>query len=590
MAKTLHLLTPDTKFRKVDGPVGVLHEFASDSPWIRALSHEWHTADELMGSPDQALEQVSPLVTKLLRAAPEIEGFSPVEIFEETLLEEFSYIVRACNLDRWISNHGLSTCRFDSYSPWANRLRNVRSVTGSAYQIDAKLRVMESDQRARTLAKLWMTKPGFREFFRRVAPLWSRFLTGPPRRKHSERASRGGTWFLSTAYNYTKIGLTYEPYLGEQMNYLVEDSATGAKRLEELRRDWHLLYAWARRSDVPSPSEVQSIGHRITAELAAIPLQETDNNIRGCFLKGEWWQLFLHRRLPFVLFLSRVLQRWFRAVQPEMIVVGNAGYERALLLHENVRRTPVIMLQHGIMHWVYSVTDQPVDVFVVRGPFFERMLSEKLRRKTVVRNFPEPQHADTPSRDGHRDSILFITTPYDVPAMFHIEDRQDILRAVLRAAEAARRPVIVRVHPLEKVSDYKESIERLKLELGLRVEVSYSQGSEVERALGKSCVAILHFSTMFLDCLRHGIPIVSFAWHWFPNKSHFEKEQIFQFARDLQDLEALIVQGASGRLPIRCSSLEQFLANTTAAEISTLFQEVRRSGKLSCRTVLHPTV
>ena len=47
-------------------------------------------------------------------------------------------------------------------------------------------------------------------------------------------------------------------------------------------------------------------------------------------------------------------------------------------------------LQHGVMHWTYAVTDQPVDVFLLRGPFFQRTVNEKLRRKTVVHNFPEP--------------------------------------------------------------------------------------------------------------------------------------------------------------------------------------------------------
>jgi hypothetical protein len=583
MSRLLHLVSPGSDLSKFEGTIGLLHEFAPDSPWLQAAKGPWHTPDELLGSPDEALAQVHPLVSRLLQSAPLVEGFSPLTIFEETLLEQCSYIAQASNLDRWISDNSFSTCRFDSYSPWVSRLRKIQSVTGSSYRIDVRLGVMESGQRVRALGRLWKTKPGVREFFRRVAPLRARYLSGGPQRKNRGQDIRGGIWFVSTAYNYTKIGLAYEPYLGQPMNYLVEDPASGAKRLQELGRDWHLLYAWSRRSDIPSASEVRSIGDKITAALAAVPIDEEQNRLRTTFLQGEWWQLFLTRRFPFVLFLSRVLQRWFQTVQPEMIVVGNAGYERALLLHENVRRVPVVMLQHGIMHWVYGVADQPVDVFVLRGSFFQQVLNEPLRRKTVIRNFPEPQQrADLPAaKSEERDSILFITTPYDVPAMYHEEDRQDILRAILRAAHSAKKPLIVRVHPLEKISDYERLVHGLEDELGLQVGVSYSQGPDVEQALARSGVAVLHFSTMFLDCLRHGIPIVSFGWHWFPNKAHFQEERIFHFARDLQEVEFLIGQGLAGQLPRSQAMLEKFLASTKAEEISAMFQETLRSKEPS---------
>src|SRR5215472_17459814 len=111
MSKTLHFVAKDCDLRKVRGNVGLLCEFAPDSPWLCAAERSTGP-DGLIGSADAALQAVHPLVSKLLQHAPRIEGFPPLSIFEETLLEQFSYIAPARNLDGWISNEGFSACCF----------------------------------------------------------------------------------------------------------------------------------------------------------------------------------------------------------------------------------------------------------------------------------------------------------------------------------------------------------------------------------------------------------------------------------------------------------------------------------------------
>ena len=575
MPKTLHLSAKDRDLSNVSGAVGLLCEFAPDSPWLQGPEH-CYFPDQMLGSADDALKSVYPLVTRLLQAAPRIEGVPPLSIYEESLLEQFSYITQALHLDRWISAEGFSGCRFGSYSAWLDRLREVRALTGSDYELIAELPLSQSSIERRALKRLWTSRATAAEFFRRVTPLWSRCLSGLPQRRNAKSAPRGGIWFYSTAYNYTKIALEYEQYLPQKLNYLVEDPATGGKRLRELGHAWHQLYGWARASDIPSPSEVRSIGKQITAAISAVPLSAEENIPRNVFLKSEWWHLFLRRWLAFLIFNCRVLRRWYESVAPEMILVGNAAFERALLLHENVRgRVPVVMLQHGIMHWVYGVTDEPVDVFVLRGPFFQRVISDNLRTKTVILNFPDEKPQRLPQKAaGTRDSILFITTPYDVPELFHPADLRDVLRSLLRVSHATGRRLVIRVHPLERVSFYEQAVLELEHELGQHADVSYSQGPGVEEVLERSCVAVLYFSTMFLDCLRHRIPIVAFEWHWILYKRRFEEERIFNFASDLKHFEKLVGQGVAGELSLRRTGIEEFLALPKPQNISKFFEEL----------------
>jgi hypothetical protein len=588
MSKNLHLYlyTGDSDLTGATGTVGLLCEFAPDSPRLQDTERHYGP-DEILGSVDAALPVAYALVSKLLQSAPVIEGLPVLSVFEELLLEQVSYMVQAFQLDRWICAEGFSSCRFDAYSPWLDRLQQVRSVTGSAYSLLADVPVTQSHRGARALQKLWDSRPAPAEFFRRVMPLWSRRLAAVPMRQQAQDAPRGGIWFYSTAYNYTKIGLQYEPYLPQKLNFLVEDPGTGGKRLGEVGRESHCLYAWSRNSDIPSSAEVRSTGRQITSALAGIPLTAEEDGLRTVLLNSELWRYFLTRGLPFVMFNNRALHRWRQAVVPEMIVVGNAGDERVLLMREGVERVPVVLLQHGIMHWTYAVTDEPVDVFLLRGPFFQRALNEKLRRKTVVRNFPEPA-AIPPQGGTERSDILFITTPYDVPALFHREDLRDILRSLLLVAAATQRRLVIRVHPNETIPAYEQAVAELQQELGVQAEVGYSQGPGADEVFARSCVAVLHFSTMFLDCLRHGIPIVSFGWHWFPNKRHFEEEGILHFAADLRGFESLVRQGIDGKLPVRRDGLDEFLAPSEPQGLTEFFKQIWDGRRTAGREVLHP--
>lgn len=587
MSKNLQLYTGDGAVTDTTGTVGLLCEFAPDSPWLRGIGDR-HSPEELLGSVDAALPMAYSLVSKLLQSTPVIDGFRLMYIFEELLLEQFSHILQSLHLDRWIREQGYTSCRFVSYSPWLDRLQQVRSITGSDYALVAEVPLLQSSHGARWLQKLWESRPAPSEAWRRVMPLWSRWLSAIPRRKYTREAPRGGIWFYSTAYNYTKIGLRYEPYMPQELNFLVEDPSTGGRRLRELGREAHCLYAWARKSDIPSHSEARSIGCGITAAMAGVPLSAEEDALRGIFLSSEWWQHCLTRRLPFAIFNSRVVGRWRQAIRPEMIVVGNAGWERALLMREGVEKVPSVLLQHGIMHWTYAVTDEPVDVFLLRGPFFQRAVNEKIRRKTVLHNFPEAATSTSQPGNAERTDILFITTPYDVPTLFHPEDLRDILRSLLLVAHSTQRRLVIRVHPIEKISTYEKVVAELQEELQGRAGVGYSQGPGADEVLAGACVAVLHFSTMFLDCLRHGVPIVSFGWHWFPNRRQFEQEGIFHFASDLRGLQELVKQGTAGNLPARNAGLEEFLAPSQPQAVAAFFKQIWDS-RLTSSAVLSPT-
>jgi hypothetical protein len=576
MSHPFNFYGTESRLTAIRGSAGFLCEMAPDSLRLREVEH-CYRPEELLGSADEALRISASLVSKIMHGLSTVDGLPVLGTMEEPLLEQVSYSVQTLHLDHWIRSQGVSACRFDSYSPWLDRLRQVRDVIGSAYEFTASVPFGQASWALRGIVDLRRSIGRPAELFRRIAPLWWRVLSSLPARQSVLNAPRGGIWCYSTAYTYTKIALEYDSYFPQRMNVLVEDAATGGKLLSQNGRNSYVLYAWSRGSDMPSVSEVRNVAKRISETVAALALTAEEAVLRTVLLKSEWWDHFVKRLLPFLIFHQRALERWCAAIRPEMLVVGNAGWERALLESEPAKHVPSLMLQHGIMHWVYGVADQPVTNFLIRGKFFQNLVNQNLRKRMIVCNYPQQIRPASWQEGDSRRGILFITMPYRVVPLFHQADLHDILGCLLRVTHRSQRPLFIRVHPLERISSYKKLVAQIQEQLGFRCEVVYSQGPGAEDLLARSCVAILYFSTMFLDCLRHGVPIVSPDWHWFPNKDHFREAGIFNFASDLRHLEELIGEGVSGLLPSRSGSLDEFLAPTQAEDVSRLLNDLWRS-------------
>src|SRR2546421_2435139 len=144
MPNTLHLYGAGSDLTARTGDAGLLCEFASDSPWIQGTQRRYGPG-EMLGSFDSALSAAYSVVKKLLPGASLVEELPTLTIFEESLLEQLSYIVQTFQLDRWIDSKGFSECRFESYSPWLDRLRHVRAITGSKYALKAGLPVAQGN-------------------------------------------------------------------------------------------------------------------------------------------------------------------------------------------------------------------------------------------------------------------------------------------------------------------------------------------------------------------------------------------------------------------------------------------------------------
>ena len=77
-------------------------------------------------------------------------------------------------------------------------------------------------------------------------------------------------------------------------------------------------------------------------------------------------------------------------------------------------------------------------------------------------------------------------------------DMDDILRSLVATAASERVELVIRVHPLEQVAEYRVRLETLFGKTLDGVDVTFSQGSGLHSVLSRAAVAVTYSSTAFL--------------------------------------------------------------------------------------------
>lgn len=560
------------------GEVGLLFECAPDG----AASVRYPGAvplSRLIGDFESTKVKAYALARKLLRDEPRCRGLQQLAVFEEVVIRDLQRALHLLELHEFLVGEGFQHCHFAGYSDFAGGLAVVAgwmdsglSVTlpapGQRSSVWASLR--RSWQRARSagfsrraVAKEW------RQVLERLDPYHRRARVLPEKllRKH------GAVWFYSTAHTFTRIGLYYEPYFPQPFEYMVENPLTGGEPLRLLSRPFTSIYAFGRSDMEPSAGELREAQQKIVEHLKNVELLPDEAVARKLFLGGDFFNVFLGRHLSKGLYASALFDNWASTVRPKALVVGNPVFESYALQAARRHGIPTVLLQHGILGDYCQFSDPPVDHYVVRGLFWRDFLAAAPRARSLVL---EPAAVVTPvfSISAHREAILFLTAPYSGQAFLHASDLDDILAALLNVASSSGKELIIRVHPLEEIGFYMEKVREWMRQNGKQARLTYSQGAGLDEVLRKAAVAVTYCSTAFLECLRHQVPIVSFAWHDFSFRRQIELHGVFNFAADLAELSRLVECSIQNELPAYAHSTRPFLADTPHDGLRTKLAEL----------------
>ncbi|MDD2580810.1 MAG: hypothetical protein PHR66_02335 [Desulfuromonadaceae bacterium] len=587
---TIYLLTnrDDVTFKK--NRVGLLFECAPDSP-ILAFNSEVTMLTELIGDFDVTKEHAYCLAKTILHGEPEFRGIKQLGIFEEVVIRELQFILHSIQLHNSLKAMNIESCHVTS------RNRCIDGLTKILEKVQSPIKLSFSGSQpshsswsslsGRIAKRLKDSKFSFRslkseyqQVMARVDPFHRRNAWQDAIQHQSYTPSK--VWFYSTSYTFTRIGLMYEPFFKDGFAYLIENPLTGGRALEEAGRGHVGLYRFTKRGMGPTREDISQAKGQIVRHINGVSLSGDDALARDLFLDSDWLALFMNRHLPFGLFQSALFTTFLEIVQPSAIVVGNPVHEAYLLHCAKKSGIPTILLQHGILGDFCQLLDPPTDYYVVRGRFWQEFLSRDAQKRSIILNPPQtsiPSRKAAVNADQERH-ILFLTAPYGVHEFMHLTDLDDILASMLQVAFKEKMKLVVRVHPSETVGYYQQIVSRLISELSLRdVRVEYSHGPGLEQLVRESAVAVTYCSTVFLDCLREGIPLISFGWHDFSFKKQIEAVKVFHFADTLEELRSLVADGAKGKLAAFAGSVEPFLAGTRQEELESFFANAI-SGKL----------
>ena len=577
------LLGPSRRLPESADVIGVPFEVAPDS----ALSARFADAlplARLIGDFEDKKVQAHALARRLLADEPALRGVRQLGVFEEVVIRELQRGFHLLHLHDQLLANGIDECVFAEPAKLGSELATLAQMLG------AKLRVTTAgpppNAAASSVKRSWrrlrasgLATPALRmelhQLLERIDPFHRRHML----RRKKQQWRHNDIWFYTTARTFTNIGLVYEPYFPRSLRFLVENPLTGGKPLEEIGRPGVSLYDFADNEFVPAASELRTACGLIERHLANTAVTDGEKILRDLFVRGAFFQDFLGRHLPYGLFVARVFARWLDAVQPAALVVGNPAFEGPALTLAQQRGIPTLVLQHGILGDFCQFVDPPVDHYVVRGGFWRDFLAPPVRPRALVLNPPEPGPA-TPQQSGSRRSILFLTSPYSLQEFWNEADLDDILRSLVATATSERVELIVRVHPLEQVAQYRVRLETLFGKTLDGVDVTFSQGAGLHNVLSRAAVAVTYSSTVFLDCIKLGVPIVSFDWHHFSYKRQIEKHGVFHFAQSLAHLRELLTAALRGSLHGYRGTIEPFLAKSSAEEIRAgLDQAIRGAGR-----------
>ncbi|OGT37993.1 MAG: hypothetical protein A3F11_03215 [Gammaproteobacteria bacterium RIFCSPHIGHO2_12_FULL_37_14] len=551
------------------GDLGLLVECSTDSK-LSSSFRDAFPIEQLIGNKADTRRLACHMANRLLAEEPFFRGVPQLTIFQEVVSLELHKTFHLIQLHDFLLRNGYKACEFIFPSWWGDELDKLTKFTGSS------LRVIIPGHAKPSLWRKLLNHIDFRHFsiseahhflrlvIDRIDPFHRRLMLF--KNSIHNKVVKNRLWFYTTAVNYTNISLLYAEYFPESLQYLVENRQTGGKPLRKGQHIFTNLYDFSSPKFIPSRSEVSNVANKIYHYLLSVPLNDSERLARTIFMSGNWLEMFFSRLLSRGLYCSSIFENWITITKPTALIVGNAGYEAYALYKARYHNVSTIMLQHGVVADYDRHLDFPVDHFIVRGKFFYERLSGPSQKRALLLN---PPMTVEQGRQHSPSTIVFITTPLHFRHVALEVDQDSILRSLIDTVSRSSKKLIVRVHPLERMMNYKNKIDKLLKDSSNDLEIIYSQYDNLDGLLSQAAAVVTFGSTVFLNCIKHQVPIIGFDWVDFGLKNDLKAYGIFYFSKNLADFSRLVNMACCGELNIDLDNSDHFLVDSSAEDIKS---------------------
>src|SRR3990167_10228836 len=216
--------------------------------------------NQLLGDLENNTRLACNLVNKLTADEPCFRNVPQLTVYKETLSRELFRTVCLLNMHNYLVNQKLYICKFYSPSLWSDELMALSKVLNSPIQV--KLYFKKECRIRRIFRRIISARFSFQVLYVEYNNVLSCFDPFFRRKKwvrkfKNSELKMNKIWFYSTAFNYTNIGLDYEPYFRASFHFLIEDSLTAGRPLRKIGRSFTLLHDFFSSDLIPSKKEVK---------------------------------------------------------------------------------------------------------------------------------------------------------------------------------------------------------------------------------------------------------------------------------------------------------------------------------------------
>lgn len=350
---------------------------------------------------------------------------------------------------------------------------------------------------------------------------------------HKQTVTRGHTWFYSSYSNFTRALLRYLSEPDPAPQWLV-NSFSGSRALlpgTPSLKLWELDAPHHTKVHAPILAQARDLGARLPPN--------TDDAVRAALETNAELRDVLTRVLALTLTEIDLMTQFLDKAEPVSIWVGNQwGSEGTLVQLAKQRNVRVTQVQHGVLEHHYAWSSLYTDKFLVWGEYWQVGIAPSEHGK--VRVAPGAGGGQT-RQVAKQDTlaprrITFFSAPLKWIEFGNASMALWETVTMLDALARQNYPIIVRIHPADEIAPYMRLWE--KMPGSVPPNVTFDRASPLDTVLDKTDVALMIFSTVFLNCVARGIPVVGLGWYDFFWRGRMQDAGLIHYENSIADVMA----------------------------------------------------
>jgi hypothetical protein len=343
--------------------------------------------------------------------------------------------------------------------------------------------------------------------------------------------AKGGITFFSSYLNNSRILSSFVNLMPSPITWIVTNSWARKGIFGNRARTF---WIWQFSGNLPAGNQDRDI---------LPPVKFPGDGLDYSYLAStDTWKDWRQVESHLLMNLTRSWEAYLREAKPRLIVVANQwGIERWFAQCAKRKGIPVLQVMHGVLGgYLYTRTPIISDAMIVPGEFWKNLWVADQREKILAYNPPNsfPMRGRAPkSRLG---TITYFSWPLSIIPFYNFSEFTDAVITILQhLVSEADVQITVRPHPLENPSDFLDRWGQLYG--ALPAQVKLDDHNSLQETLRQTDLALMFRSTVMLNCLAQGIPVVMPGWVDYGWNADLREMPGLYLAKDFIDLEENIL-------------------------------------------------